>query len=100
MLSCDHDRSTITQVRFTIVVVGCLPTALHTVTLKSIADFLCPVMVFYHFLYYTDTGGTLFVLLAYYFSLRYATLRSALVIVDSTTDQSDNILSHSVRRLR
>jgi hypothetical protein len=49
------------------------------VLLKSVADFLCPTIFFYHFMYYTDTGGTFFVMLSYYFALRRAPSTSAAV---------------------
>lgn len=46
-------------------------------SMNSISIFLFPVSFFFHFLYYTDSGSTFFVLLSYYLSLRKNYLASA-----------------------
>ncbi|OZJ01993.1 hypothetical protein BZG36_04691 [Bifiguratus adelaidae] len=51
----------------------------RTLTLASLGITLFPVSFFYHFLYYTDTGSTLFVLTGYWLALKRRYLSSAVV---------------------
>lgn len=69
-----------------------------TIALRSLCDALCPVMFFYHFFYYTDTGASLLVLLAYEASLRNATKTSALVCATPSASVDDSS-SRSVGRV-
>ena len=80
-----------------------------SLALKSLCDAMCPVVFFFQFLYYTDTGATLFVLLAYEASLRpNNSLRSAMVSDNENTisklqqqeRKQPSFLCYSLLRLR